>query len=110
MGMKENKANKTDYRGTYPGQAGKLLEGGSSGLEIQHGGALTFYHDIMQAAARLEYMHINRRGFYWTSTLYQKYKNRSWVRFFKKDIESINRNVYHESCAFSIHCIKDLEY
>ncbi len=37
MGMKEKVANKTQYRGTHPGQAPKLMEGGSSELEYQIG-------------------------------------------------------------------------
>ena len=107
MGMKEKVANKTDYRGTRPGQAGMLVEGGSSGLEIKYSGALTFYHDVIQDKYRLEYMYNNRKGFYWTSTTHQQYKSKAWARFFKMDIQSINRNVYHESCAFSVRCVKD---
>ncbi len=106
MGMKEKVANKENYRSTKPGQGNKLKEGGSSGMDITFGGFLSFAYSFGEAKFNLEFMRINTRGYFWTSTRYEQYKNRGWARYFNESTK-INRNVYHEFCGMSVRCIKN---
>jgi uncharacterized protein (TIGR02145 family) len=106
MGMKEKEANKTGYRGKRSWQGSKLKEGGESGMEIKFGGIMAFAYAYGRDEYNLEYMRINNRGFFWTSSQYEHYSSRAWARFFNES-ESINRKFFLEFCALSVRCIKD---
>jgi uncharacterized protein (TIGR02145 family) len=98
VGMLTPEANKTGWRGTSPGQGIKLIEGGSSGLNIPICGS------FFKAGRKYESKDLDETAMLWTST--KKSKSASFVRLFKNRA-SIARKLLNHEYKISVRCIKD---
>lgn len=98
VGMYNIDARKIGWRGTKPGQAPLLLEGGSSGLDLLFCGYVR----------RKTNSYYDSEAYYWTATASNINKSYVWSRHFKLR-KSIERVTHPKSNKFSVRCIKDTE-
>lgn len=96
IGMANVDARKTGWRGTPPGQAFILLEGGTSGLDLCICGH--YYGNKMK--------YFNKEAFYWTATMQDK--RNVWIRHFIGRA-SIDRVPNPADLKMSVRCLKDEE-
>jgi len=107
MGMKPKEADKNDYRGIRKNMVLELVEGGSSGFDIKFGGAYKNFYDYFGTKSGLDYVAIDSKAFFWTSTIFKGRTNMAWARFLKVHDNAINRSAFFTLSAYSVRCVKD---
>jgi uncharacterized protein (TIGR02145 family) len=106
MGMYESDAASTGWRGNSPGQAPFLLNGGTTGLDLNMCGYLTTYN-FPKDDPRYTGFNLNDGAFYWTSTEGEIHK-----KAFYRQLEgrkSIFRDSWPKYNRLTIRCIMDKE-
>ena len=104
LGMHEAEANKIGWRGTYPGQASKLLRKGTSGLDLYLCGyyPIIIYEDIYKV--RRDHSGLDKFGYYWTAT--EENQKKAYYRQFTGRA-SIYRKYFDKDNLLPVRCVKD---
>ena len=95
VGMANVEAMKKGWRGTPPGQAYLLLDGGKSELDLEICGYMVNKKQYYE-----------KEAFYWTATLEDK--DHAWIRHFQNRA-SIEKLPMFEKLEMSVRCIKGNE-
>lgn len=105
VGMLNIEAEKSGWRGTHPGQAPRLLFGGSSKLELLLCGIIYCSKNLFKPGHKSCYGdYFNKQAYYWTAT--KKSRTQIWIRHFKLRA-SIERTSVDILNKLNVRCIKN---
>ncbi len=107
LGMTQNEADATDWRGTNEGQ--EMKEAGTTHWAPPNTGATNnFGFTALPGGVRYNdetFSRLTYWSYWWSSSEYSDIH--AWYRSLRSDYDQVNRSGYDKTSGFSVRCVKD---